>query len=206
MEASLHNLQFRPWLTFWGHPRATVRQGLVDAGPRQLLPIVLLFAAVNLLNDLQGGNMYPEVESHLLRVLLVLLSAVLVALTFVYLLPWLLAVTARWFDGVGSFRDNQVAVILPLIPTSVGMLLGVLADMAGSGTGMGFTVGFLIPIGMIFGLGFLVYLGIVACRALAEAQGYSAWRAAVHYLLIWVVLIGVISTVAMGILRLRGDL
>lgn len=193
------------WLTFWTHPRQTTRRALDLFPPRTLLPMVLVLALLTSTREIfiQPKQSYGATGEQWLAWGS---SLVLTFLLMAYVVPWLIAFGNRWFGGKGSPGDIRIAVALGTLPTSASILLGVATDFVkGRPVDSGFLWGLGIgstPLFMALGLAILLYVWTLACRALAEAQGYSAWNAFFQYALVWGVFMIVFIPLVVGVTML----
>ncbi len=175
----------RPWLSIWTRPRVTMRRVLASDPRRHTLMLAALGGIGAVIGSGRSMLIKDQIPTPLLLSVLAGAGA-LAGIAGLYLGGLLLRLTSRWLEGRGNVAATRAAIAWSNVPAIWGLLLWVPviaafgfdgftlepADLEGNPAGLALVV--LVGVGelVIGAWGFVVFL-----NCLAEAQGFSAWRA-----------------------------
>ena len=197
---SMGQLSINPWTAMWVRPRETIRQ-IVQVAPGYMYPLLCFIygfpMTMQLAQNFSLGSRFPLV---VILIGAVILAAILGALMInigTALLSW----TGKWIGGTGTFQQIRAAVAWSNMPSVVNIILWVI-NIGFFGSRI-FRSDFietpfvgnelsLIMLTAIIQLVIAVWAFIIILNALAEVQGFSAWKAFLNILIpIVVIFVGV---------------
>lgn len=194
-----------PWITIWLRPRATMRR-ILDSDP--VAHVWLLGAAGGIAQGFRAINTdeygaAPELSVGavvLISIIVGALSGVVALLVMPYLLRW----TGRWLGGEGSLVNLRASLAWAQVPGIWGLALhavliaafgrqlldGTVAESLDSGGTAAFFLAVTLAIAVI-----AVWQLFTTIKTVAEASGFSAWRAFFNLLLAGIVAVLILLTV-----------
>lgn len=174
-----------PWFTIWTRPRATMRE-ILDTDPEQMVVLLAMRGGFGQSLDRASlkevGNVFPVP----IIILFAAVGGAVGGLIWLYLVGFLVRWTGRWIGGKAPAAHVRAAIAWPIVPLVLGLLLWIPAlalfgeEIFKSGRpnlNTDLTL-FLSLAGFVLiklALGLWAFVLFVMC--LAEAQGFSAWRA-----------------------------
>ncbi|UCC13740.1 MAG: YIP1 family protein [Gammaproteobacteria bacterium] len=202
-----------PWITIWLQPRATIRR-ILDSDPAS--HVWFLGAAGGISQGLRAvysdeSGAVPELSLAAVVLISVTVGA-LSGLVGLLVMPYLLMWTGRWLGGEGSIVNLRASLAWSQVPGIWGLALhavliaffgqqllaGTVADSFDSGGKAAF---FLIVTSAIAAIA--IWQVFTTIKTVAEANGFSAWRAffnlmlaglaAVLFLLAVMLVVGMVS-------------
>ena len=199
-----------PWFSMWTRPRATIRY-LSTNNPQKS---VYLLAALGGICQLLDRGVTKSIGEHFslsVILLLALIAGPISGVVGLYIVASLLELTGQWLGGSGNREDLRLAMAwggLPLVVMLLiwGVALGVFGhdnfteagpDIEQSISDFVVFMSVLISDLVLGGWTMLLW-----CKAVGEAQGFSAWKAMANLLLAMIVfLIGLAAIIAgLGVL------
>lgn len=189
-----------PWLTMWVQPRKTVRM-IIDRNPRfRFFILSAIYGFPMALNFAQNLSLGASIPLWAIIVGALIVSTVL-GIIGISVGTWLLQFTGRWIGGKGDFLSIRAAVAWSNVPGIATILMWlVLIGMFGS---MLFNTQFSNAqfYGVQAGVVFIVFLVqvvasvwgfILLLQGLAEAQGFSVWKALINVIIPFVIVVAII--------------
>ena len=173
---------FRPWLTIWIRPRATIRK-IVDSNPAQQVTLLAMLAGISESlgrasnNDL--GNSLPLAAI----ILIALVGGSIGGLITVYISGSFLRWTGSWFGGRASTDEVKAAIAWSSVPTIWGLLTWIpWFAFFGDEIFRNITPRMDNSPGLVLFLSFLelvlfIWAFVIFLKCLAEVHQFSVWRA-----------------------------
>jgi len=189
--------QLNPWFSIWIYPRRTMRQILNKDNHGHVIGLAAIGGVVEALGQVGGRGSIAD--SSLLYILVTaIIGGLIGGVVRIYIGSGLLKWTGKWLGGKASYDEilaanawANVPAIWTLIPWSFAILI------LGKGVFFNETAFFyesfmLKGFSLIFDM-IILMVGIwsvfVMIKCLAEAQGFSSWRALGNYILSILVII-----------------
>lgn len=190
-----------PWISIWTEPRATTR-AILGSDPKSAVALLAalegVFFAFNLMPQYLIQTPPPahviSPDSLWLLALFLLVSGPAFFVFFWYVGAFFLRWTGSWLGGIGNEVHIRAATAWGYIPSmaalGVGGLAGFLAPFPNtSPTGLQIIALLFLSLASIV---LNIWAVVVSCKCLAEAQGFSAWRAMVNYVLATIFLMAIV--------------
>jgi hypothetical protein len=171
-----------PWITIWLHPRVTMRR-ILDENPKQLvLRLAVLGGIAMILNG--GRNTGFGLAMIFVQFFVTITAGAILGIAYLYVMSFLLRWTGGWIKGKGTFLQIRSAVAWSNVPGIWLLLLWLpTVILTGAGGSMGLAVGMAAIILGVISFGGAVWSFVIRLKLLGEAQGFSAWRALLNYVL-----------------------
>ncbi|WKE66944.1 YIP1 family protein [Gallaecimonas kandeliae] len=175
-------MPYQALLSLWARPRETYRAIIQHRPGNSSVGLYVLAFYLTLAQHLLSSHHSS------LAVTLLVLVAPLVATTLLYLQGWMLRLVCGWFDGQAQALGIRTALAWGGVPATLGILLWLLGyllygdAMLWEESGQLPKQGGVLVVSLV-GLVLTCYSVITTCQMLAEANGFSAWRALASVLL-----------------------
>lgn len=188
--------RMNPWLSIWLRPRATI-QHIVDTDPQQQVTLIaVLIGIVYFLENPLTTSLRVSLGFPLYPVLLIPAGAI-VGLIGVHVGAMVVRWVGQWLGGRASdvhlraaLAWGQVPLVIGAIPSAIVQMFLIRSPEVGStawldqrpyATGALVAVSSLVLVAAIWG-------AFTYAKAVAQVQGFSAWRALLNTLLAWLLL------------------
>jgi hypothetical protein len=194
-----------PWVSMWTQPRATIRS-IISTRPKYGFPVLsALYGFPTLLQFAQTlslGASTSWVTILLVAVLLSTFVGMLGILISTVLLHW----TGRWIGGKSTFQEMRAAVSWANVTNSVTSIVWIILILVfgrlvfmDTFSSMQFTGGEQL---LIFGLFLIqtivsIWSIVILVKAVAEVQGFSAWKGLLNLILPVIIVILVVWAIGL---------
>ncbi|WP_404335042.1 Yip1 family protein [Planococcus rifietoensis] len=176
--------ELNPFTAIWTRPRETVRYVIEEKTTSFIVLLLVLVGFAGALSGASGGEeMFPAIGVIVGALLLGPLSAV----AGIAIISGIYKLLGKLFGGVGTYSEMFRAVVTSSIPqiwllpmwliwllTSPSTFYTEIEPgVAEPGTGLGMVIGFLLLAAVII-VG--IWTFVIQCKAVGEAQRFSAWK------------------------------
>ena len=172
-----------PWFSIWTQPRKTIRQQL-DKEPGGFTELLAMTGgiAMALTNGIQASNVNFNA-----LVTSAVLGGSLFGILQLSLASALIRFTGKWLGGTGKYSEIRTALAWSNVPNTWSLILWIPVLFLYEGKFLG---GIFRPISSGSITVFIVIIAVITIwtffiqvKCIAEAQRFSAWRAAVNMIL-----------------------
>lgn len=193
-----------PWLTMWTQPRATI-QHILDTNPTR--HVILLTALSGIARSLDRASSQSSADTIPLPILVIIILCIgpIVAIAGLYAASWLVLWTGSWLGGVAKPLQLRAAMAWASLPAVWGLLLWIPytflfgIEMFQSETPRIDAQPYNLMALALVEVVLLVWWVVLNCKAVAQAQGFSAWKGLLNLLLAAAVVIVPIVLIALAI-------
>lgn len=176
--------ELNPFTAIWTRPRETVRYVIEEKTTSFIILLLVLVGFAGALSGASGGEeMFPAIGVIIGALLLGPLSAV----AGIAIISGIYKLLGKLFGGVGTYSEMFRAVVTSSIPqiwllpmwliwllTSPSTFYTEIEPSAAEpDTGLGMVIGFLLLAAVII-VG--IWTFVIQCKAVGEAQRFSAWK------------------------------
>lgn len=200
-------VQGNPWLTIWTRPRQTLRKILNTNPSKQLAWLYVIYALPITLYFAQVGSFGVQFPAPLVFLLAFILAFVL-GFIGIHIGSAFLFWTGKWLGGVGTFKEVRAAVAWSNVPNLVNCLTWIISGcifgkalFLASFPYLPITDGQRLYMTGVFiaQLVVAVWSLILFFHTVAEAQGFTLWRAFLSAVLALVIVLGLVWGIGKGL-------
>jgi len=196
-----------PWLSIWRHPRATTRQ-ILAGDPNQKVWLLAALAGIAHAFSSAGTDNAGDEMGLMALVLMAVIGGAISGVLGLWLGSHVVRWTGSWIRGKASLSEVRGALAWSGVPTIWTLPVWLLAValfgqplFTEAGVDLSTNGGLAIFALVIFvGLTVVaIWQLVVSLKCLAEAQGFSAWRALGNLLLAFLVLTALLFAVVLTV-------